>query len=227
MTSDFWTSLGNESYCGVTGHWITDDWKLKSVVLEYVNVVEHHYSDNIAELYKQFATDWDIKHRIQALVTDNARNMVSAVSKTDFAHIPCLARSVQLSILHGFKAADTEPLFGKCRKIVGHFKHSAANTTELQNCTESPLCKLQQDVPTRWNSIFTMLQSLLQAREALTVYMSAERKQYITKDKNCQIWIGRRFRNMSKFWTYSVRPRFCLVVKVMFHVAAYCRCYHH
>ena len=23
-TSDFWTSLGNESYCGIIGHWITD-----------------------------------------------------------------------------------------------------------------------------------------------------------------------------------------------------------
>lgn len=178
LTSDFWTSLGNENYCGVTGHWITDDWKLKSVVLQCVNVVERHYSDNIAGLYKQFTTDWDITNRIQAIVTDNARNMVSAVQKADFAHIPCLAHSIQLSILHGFKAADTEPLFEKCRKIVGHFKHSAANTTELQNCTESSLRKLQQDVPTRWNSIFTMLQSLLHAREALAVYMSNEQKQY-------------------------------------------------
>ena len=75
---------------------------MKSVVLECVNVVERHYSDNIAGLYKQFATDWDITNRIQALVTDNARNMVSGVYKTDFAHIPCLAHSLQLSILRGF-----------------------------------------------------------------------------------------------------------------------------
>lgn len=178
ITSDFWTSLGNESYCGITGHWITDDWSLQSVALECVNVVERHYSDNVAELYKKFATDWEIAKKIQALITDNARNMTSAVNKTGYAHIPCMAHSLQLSILHGFKVADTETLFVKCRKIVGHFKHSAANTTELKNCSESPLRKLQQDVPTRWNSIFVMLQSLLQAREAITAYMSQGNTQY-------------------------------------------------
>ena len=29
LTSDFWTSLGNKSYCGIICHWITDDWNLK------------------------------------------------------------------------------------------------------------------------------------------------------------------------------------------------------
>jgi len=178
LTSDFWTSLGNDSYCGIICHLITDDWNLKSVVLECVHFVERHYSANIAELYKQFAKDWDIARKIQVLVTDNARNMVSAVNQTSFAHIPCLAHSLQLCILHGFKAANTEILFFKCRKIIGHFKHSAVNTTELQNCSDSPLRKLQQDVPTRWNSVFEMLQSLLQAREALTLYMSDKERRY-------------------------------------------------
>lgn len=54
LTSGFWTSLGNKSNCGVTGQWITDDWKLKSVAPECVNVVEHHYSENIAGLYKVY-----------------------------------------------------------------------------------------------------------------------------------------------------------------------------
>ena len=176
--SDFWTSLGNESYCGIICHWITDDWNLKSVVLACVHVVERHYSVNVAELYKQFANDWDITKKFQVLVTDNARNMVSAVNQTGFSHIPCLTHSLQLSILHGFKAADTKVLFVKCRKLIGHFKHSPINTTELQNCSDSPLRKLQQDAPTRWNSVFEMLQSLLRAREALTLYISTDGKHY-------------------------------------------------
>ena len=159
LTSDFWTSLGNESYCGIISHWITDDWNLKSV-LACVHVVERHYSVNVAELYKQFANNWDITKKIQVLVTDNARNMVSTVNQTGFSHISCLAHSLQLNILHGFKAADTEVLLVKCRKFIGHFKHSPVNTTELQNRSDSPIRKLQQDVPTRWNSVFEILQSV-------------------------------------------------------------------
>ena len=61
LTSDFWTSLGNESYCGIICHWIADDWNLKSVVLECVHVIERHYSANVAELYKQFAKERQTK----------------------------------------------------------------------------------------------------------------------------------------------------------------------
>ena len=58
------------------------------------------------------------------------------------------------------------------------FHIPAVNTTELQNCSDSPLRKLQQDVPTRWNSVFETLQSLLRAREALTLYISTDGKHY-------------------------------------------------
>ena len=96
-------------------------------------VVERHCSGNIAELYKLFVKKWDITKKTQFLVTGNARNMVSAVKQTGFAHIPCLAHSLQLSILHGIIAADTEVLLVNCRKIIGHFKHIPVNTTQLQN----------------------------------------------------------------------------------------------
>ena len=63
-----------------------------------MHVVERHYSANIVELYTQFAKDWDIRKKIQVLVTGNAQNMVLAVKQTGFAHIPCLAHSLQLSV---------------------------------------------------------------------------------------------------------------------------------
>jgi len=180
ITSDFWTSLGNEAYCGITGHWINADWELSSAVLECRHVVECHFAENVAEVFKNFAADCDITSKVKAVITDNARNMTSAVALTGFPHIPCMAHSLQLSILHGFKVADTDVLFAKCCKVVGHFKHSSANTAELMSCndSESPLHKLQQDVPTRWNSIFIMIQSLLKAKDAIVEYMTKFGKKY-------------------------------------------------
>ena len=150
MTSDFWTSVGNEAYCGITGHWKNDNWKLQSAVLECRPVVERHFAQNVAELFTKFVGAWGITGKVQALVTDSARNMTAAVALSGFPHIPCIAHCLQLSILHGFKIADTDTLFAKCRKVVGHFKHSSANTHELKSCneSESPLKEL------RYNRMF-------------------------------------------------------------------------
>ena len=116
LTSDFWTSLGKECCCAIIGHWITVDWNLIGVVLECVHFVERHYSTSIAELHTQFGEDLDITKKIEVLVTDNVRNVASAVNQTGLAHIPCLAHSMHLSIFHGFKVADAEILSVICRK---------------------------------------------------------------------------------------------------------------
>ena len=50
ITSDFWTSLGNESYCGVTAHWIDSEWLLQSVTLDCIGVTERHFAENVAEI---------------------------------------------------------------------------------------------------------------------------------------------------------------------------------
>ncbi|KAG0438594.1 hypothetical protein HPB47_016948, partial [Ixodes persulcatus] len=33
LTPDFWTSIANDAYLGVTAHWIDDDWVLGSATL--------------------------------------------------------------------------------------------------------------------------------------------------------------------------------------------------
>ncbi len=58
-------------------------------------------------------------------------------------------------------------------KIVGHFKHSQVATSclaELQTRLGMKLTRLQQDVPTQWNSAFYMLRSLLRQKQALAAY---------------------------------------------------------
>lgn len=58
----------------------------------------------------------------------------------------------------------------KCRKIVGHFKHSPANNTELKDQQIRLKLKersLIQDVSTRWNSTLQMFEQLLENEEAV------------------------------------------------------------
>lgn len=57
--------------------------------------------------------------------------------------------------------------------MVGHFKHSQLATSllkDLQIQLGIKNTQLQQDVPTRWNSTFYMLRSLLEQRRTLAAY---------------------------------------------------------
>ena len=90
--------------------------------------------------------------------------MVAAIGGTAYSHLPCVAHCIQLSILEGLKVADASPLLSKCRHIVGHFRHSAANTTVLKASHSrvredicAPFHKLQQDMSTRWNGTYLMM----------------------------------------------------------------------
>ena len=59
------------------------------------------------------------------------------------------------------------------RRVVGHFKHSplaCSHLEDIQKELNMPVKKLQQDVPTRWNSTYYMKQSLVEQKRALSAY---------------------------------------------------------
>ncbi len=66
----------------------------------------------------------------------------------------------------------------KCRKVVGHFKHSPANSDEL-NVQQASLGQVQeplvQDVPTRWNSTLEMIKRVRRNRDALHTTLSQQK----------------------------------------------------
>ena len=72
-----------------------------------------------------------------------------------------------------------EDIFAKCRKVVGHFKHSNLATEALlkeqRDFGIARPKKLIQDVATRWNSSYNMLQRLVDLRSPVTAVLSKEK----------------------------------------------------
>ena len=85
---------------------------------------------------------------------------------------------IQLCVEGGLKLNTIERLLGACRKPVGHFKHSTVATAALVNRQKRmnmPVKKLLQDVSTRWNSFYYLLDRLVEMRWPISAVLSDER----------------------------------------------------
>ncbi|KAK9973179.1 hypothetical protein ABG768_023922, partial [Culter alburnus] len=80
LTTDIWTSLATEAYLGVTCHFITEDWKMKSITLATMPLDERHTGVNIATWLEEVVTKFNISvDNIKAVVHDNGSNVVAAL----------------------------------------------------------------------------------------------------------------------------------------------------
>ncbi|KAJ8369426.1 hypothetical protein SKAU_G00094540 [Synaphobranchus kaupii] len=83
---------------------------------------------------------------------------------------------------------DFDGVLAKCRKVVGHFKHSPANSDELnaqQASLEQDQEPLVQDVPTRWNSTLEMIKRVRRNRDPLHATLS-QQKHNLTLPTNAE-----------------------------------------
>jgi len=170
MTADFWTSDANHSYLGVTVHFV-EEWSLRSSILDVVEVPESHTAEVCGETLTRVMNEWHISDKVFTIVTDRGSNIVKGVREfTPSISTNCVAHIMQRGIALGMKAAEMESLLAKCRKIVGHFKHSALQSARLSQASqdlEIENLKLVQDVSTRWFSILAMAERLLSQRQAI------------------------------------------------------------
>ena len=79
------------------------------------------------------------------------------------------------SVHHQGEARSVCWLIFSARKIVGHFRHLSSATSRLHEIQEElslPKHQLKQDVVTRWNSTYHMLDRLLEQNRAITVFLA-------------------------------------------------------
>ncbi|XP_052753998.1 E3 SUMO-protein ligase ZBED1-like [Galleria mellonella] len=183
LTTDIWSSDSQKSFISVTAHFIQYS-KLRSMVISTKELPEQHTAENIANILRTILSDWKIYDKIVTVVTDNASNMKKAVN--DYLNKRnhfCIAHTINLAVkdclgkeienIQSSYLKNTEILnvITKCRNIVTHFKQStkSANTLrDMQTQMNLEILKLKQDINTRWNSTFYMLERLLRLKIPLS-----------------------------------------------------------
>jgi hypothetical protein len=140
---------------------------------------ERHTGANLAQRLKDCVSEFTLSHvsdKVEACVHDNAWNIQSAGNMCkDWGDLRCFAHTVQLSMKPAFLVPEVCDLVSKCRKLVGHFKHSSTITAEFTDRQKSmdnlPKRSLVQDVVTRWNSTYDMMSRLLEQRRVVSDIM--------------------------------------------------------
>lgn len=162
LTTDCWTSRNTENYFGVTGHYITENFEAKSVLLDCSCFEGSHSSQNLADALNKVIDEWGLQQKVVLVVSDNAANITKAVKDIlHLNHFGCFAHTINLIAKDSLELEEVNTILDKVKQIVGHFKRSTTSMAKFmdqQKLLQNEPRKLIQCAPTRWNSIFYMLE---------------------------------------------------------------------
>lgn len=131
FTIDAWTSVANKSFYGITVHYIDSNWKLQSIVLDFVPSRGHHTGEDIARIFYTSLLEYGLDvTRIQGITVDNAAaNSTFMVELSKFVnadlfdpedqHFRCIAHILNLAVqdalnllkVNGIENPDLEEYF--------------------------------------------------------------------------------------------------------------------
>lgn len=110
-------------------------------------------------------------------MTDNASNMEIAAKTADLhPQIGCFAHTDNSACQRGLTVSALGRLLGRIRKVVSFFHRSTTATAVLKSKQQQlslPIHKIVQDVQTRWNSSYEMIQRYLKQEPAIHAALSS------------------------------------------------------
>jgi zinc finger BED domain-containing protein 1 (E3 SUMO-protein ligase ZBED1) len=175
VTMDLWTSRASIPFLGITLHWLSDTFEQYDPALSIRNLPYPHTGTEIAAAIDSVFSEWALVGKIFVATADGGSNIVNAIGQTSgVEYLHCSAHLIQLTVRDGLdNIPDIKALVTKCRNLVTFF---AAGHRQLQRLkaaqeylNQTPPVTVVQDVATRWNSTFYMLQRLIRLREAIAV----------------------------------------------------------
>lgn len=184
ITMDGWTEKHTTTnFLGITCHYLntlTNELDSITLKLDHYSDMNHSGENILAEMVDICCNEWGIdKNNIVSITTDNAGNMLRATRLFDMdrsAGLNCIAHIFNLIVEAAIGSLPPlGPIFSKVKNIVTWFRQCVAASDMLRSlqrdAQQFPL-RLIQDVQTRWNSEFDMVNRFLEVGQFVAVTMT-------------------------------------------------------
>jgi hypothetical protein len=184
LTSDLWTSLTTDGYMCLTAHFIDKNWVLTKKVLNFSLMPSPHNDISVCERMYNLLQEWGIETKVFSITLDNASsndvfvgllkhqlNIKKAIlCEGEFFHLCCCGHILNVIVQDGLKEIDSA--LQKIRDSVKYVRGSQLRKQNfLQAVNQMSLDSekgLRQDVPTRWNSTYLMLETAIHYQRAFS-----------------------------------------------------------
>lgn len=70
FTTDCWTSPNQIAFMGITVHWISADWQLKNLVLDFIPLSGPHFGENLAMTFKDTLVRYNILDKVRFIIAN-------------------------------------------------------------------------------------------------------------------------------------------------------------
>ncbi|CAI7815082.1 unnamed protein product [Closterium sp. NIES-54] len=179
ITIDMWTAP-NKAWLVVTGHWIDKNFQLRTMVLEFREMLGRHEGREMAQVVEEMVVQWGLEGRCLGFTTDNASSNIAAFRRmseegggqcffNSRMHFRCMegwagaVRVVRcMASWIGFSPQRSGSFLGLQRTL-----NSQANPA-----TPKPALKLVQDSPTHWGSTHGMVERAGVLQNPITVFFA-------------------------------------------------------
>ncbi|CAI5531747.1 unnamed protein product [Closterium sp. Naga37s-1] len=109
FTIDMWTAPNGKAWLVVTGHWIDENFQLRTAVLEFREMLGRHGGKEMAQVVEETFVQWGLEGRCLGFTTDNASINIAAFRRmseegggqcffNSRMHFRCLAHVINLAV---------------------------------------------------------------------------------------------------------------------------------
>ncbi|CAI5933733.1 unnamed protein product [Closterium sp. NIES-64] len=194
FTIDMWTAPNNTAWLVVTGHWIDENFQLRTMVFEFREIHGRHTGKQMARVVEETVVHWGLETRCLGFTSDNASSNTAAfrwMSEegggqcffNSRMHFRCLAHVINLAVKAALAVAAIRKLLRILRDMaswIGFSPQCSGKFWSLQRTLNAqanpakpkPALKLVQDSPTRWGSTHDMVERAGVLQEPITVFFA-------------------------------------------------------